>query len=72
MAPMRAAATMISPIVPWGGSMIPLPTVSATFLPKKAPKRFATAAMSRATLGVSARVETEVAMALAESWNPLV
>ena len=39
MAPIRAAATIISPIVPWGGSMIPLPTVSATFLPKKAPKR---------------------------------
>jgi hypothetical protein len=28
--------------------------------------------MSSATRGVSARVETDVAMALAASWNPLV
>jgi hypothetical protein len=30
------------------------------------------AAISSATRGVRARVETEVAMALAASWNPLV
>ncbi len=52
--------------------MMPLPTVSATFLPKNAPTRLATAAMTSATRGVRARVDTEVAMALAESWKPLV
>jgi hypothetical protein len=31
-----------------------------------------TAARRRATRGVSARVETDVAMALAASWKPLV
>ena len=31
-----------------------------------------TAAMSSAARGVSARVDTEVAMALAASWKPLV
>jgi hypothetical protein len=34
--------------------------------------KFMTPAMARATRGVSARVETEVAMALAASWKPLV
>ena len=52
--------------------MMPLPTVSATFVPKNAPKRLATAAMTSATRGVSARVETEVAIAFAASWKPLV
>ena len=55
-----------------GASMMPLPTVLATLVPKKAPTRLATAAMSRAMRGVSARVDTEVAIALAESWKPLV
>jgi hypothetical protein len=31
-----------------------------------------TAATTKATRGVSARVETEVAMALAASWKPFV
>ena len=47
-------------------------TVWATFWPRNAPTKFMTAAMASATLGVSAPVETEVAMALAASWNPLV
>ena len=47
-------------------------TVWATFCPRKAPTKFMTAAMARATRGVSARVDTEVAMALAASWKPLV
>ena len=34
--------------------------------------RLPTAAMPRATRGVSARVETLVAIALAASWKPLV
>ena len=34
--------------------------------------KFITAAIVSATRGVSARVETDVAMALAASWKPLV
>ena len=48
------------------------PTVLATSWPRKAPMKFITAAIASATRGVSARVETEVAMALAASWKPLV
>ena len=47
-------------------------TVLATFWPRKAPTKFMTAAMASATRGVSARVETDVAIALAASWKPLV
>ena len=50
----------------------PSPTVLATFAPKWAPMKLPRAAMSRATRGVSARVDTDVAMALAASWKPLV
>ena len=53
-------------------SMIPLPMVSATSVPSMAPTRLNPAAMIRAARGVSARVETEVAMALAASWKPFV
>ncbi len=52
--------------------MMPLLIVLATPLPMKAPATFITAAIASAALGVSARVETEVAMAFAESWKPLV
>ena len=72
MAPTRAAPTSQSPSMPSGASMIPLPTVWATLVPKNAPTRFATAAISRAIRGVSARVDTDVAMAFAASWNPFV
>ena len=72
MAPISAAATSQSPSTPSGCSMMPEPMVLATLVPKKAPKRLAMAAMASATRGVSARVETEVAIALAESWKPLV
>ena len=72
IAPSRPAVQMSRPSVPLGGSMMPLPTVSATRVPKKAPHRLATAAMATAARGVRARVETEVAMALAASWKPLV
>ena len=47
-------------------------TVLATSWPRKAPTKFITAAITSATRGVSARVETEVAIALAASWKPLV
>jgi hypothetical protein len=58
--------------MPSGASMMPLPTVLATPVPIRAPTKFMTAAMISATRGVSARVETDVAIALAASWNPLV
>ena len=47
-------------------------TVCATFWPRNAPTKFITAARISATRGVRARVETEVAIALAASWKPLV
>src|SRR4051794_32814371 len=72
VAPTRAAATSHSPLTPVGGSMMPDPIVAATLPPKKAPQRLAMAAIARATRGVRARVEIEVAMAFAASWKPLV
>ena len=52
--------------------MIPLPTVFATAVVTNAPARFATAAISTASRGDSARVETLVATAFAVSWKPFV
>ena len=72
IAPSSAASTMIRPARPVGGSMIPPPTVAATFVEISAPTMFITAASASATRGVSARVEIEVAIALPESWNPFV
>ena len=46
--------------------------VVATCVPSRAPTRLKTAAMMSAARGVSARVETEVAIAFAASWKPLV
>ncbi len=71
IAPRRPAITMTSPCDPVPGSMVS-ETVVATSWPRKAPTKFMIAAMASATRGVRARVETEVAMALAASWNPLV
>src|ERR671935_2228829 len=53
-------------------SMRPLATFFATAVVTKGPARFATAATSTATRGVTARVPTEVAIAFAVSWKPLV
>ena len=44
----------------------------ATEVPSSAPTMFMTAAMSRAERMDSARVDTDVAMAFAASWKPLV
>ena len=52
--------------------MMPLPMVLATSTEIRAPNTLKNAAMPSAMRGVSARVEIEVAMALAESWKPLV
>ncbi len=77
IAPITAASTMIRPLVaaiPVSAdrSMIPDPIVLATSVPSSAPSRLNAAAMSSARRGVRALVETEVAIALAASWNPLV
>jgi hypothetical protein len=50
----------------------PLPTVAATLAPKWVPTKLPSAAIRSATRGVSARVETLVAIALAASWKPFV
>ena len=51
---------------------MPWEIVLATSVESSAPITFSTAATSTARLGVKAPVATEVAMALEESWNPLV
>ena len=53
-------------------STMPLPRVAATSVEMSAPKMLATAAIARATVGLSARVEMDVAIAFAESWKPFV
>ena len=70
IAPTSAARTVLSVARPV--SMIPFPTVDATAVVTNAPARLASAAIRTASRGVSARVETEVATALAVSWKPLV
>lgn len=67
IAPTSAAKRMPIPLLPSGVAMIPSLTVLATPLPMKAPARFITAAIASAARGVSARVETDVAIAFAES-----
>ena len=73
MAPSRPHITIVRPCMAEkpSVSMVSL-TVCATFWPSSAPTKFITAAMISATRGVSARVDTEVAIALAASWKPLV
>lgn len=66
------AAVVASGASTAGSNSITSETVWATFCPRNAPMKFITAASARATRGVSARVETEVAIAFAASWKPLV
>src|SRR5947207_2791853 len=66
-----SAAMTRSWVVASGGT-IPLPTVEATAVPVRAPTTFRTPAISTAMPGDSTRVATEVAMALAVSWKPLM
>src|SRR4051795_5493835 len=70
IAPNNAARTVFSVARPV--SMIPLPTVLATAVVTNAPAKLATDATRTARRGDSARVETDVATALAVSWNPFV
>ena len=69
-APTRAAMTTCR--VTRSVSTIPSPTVLATLVETRAPRRLRPAAMSTAMRGDRARVDTEVAIALAVSWKPLV
>ncbi len=71
MAPSSAAITITRPCVESTPPMVSL-TVCATSWPSSAPTKFITAASVRAMRGVRARVEIDVAMALAASWKPLV
>src|SRR3954454_14709013 len=54
------------------GSTIPFATVAATFSDTNAPAKLSAAAKMTAILGDSARVDTLVAIAFAESWKPFV
>ena len=51
---------------------MPPEIVLATSVDRKAPTRFRIAAISTATLGLSAPVAIGVAIAFAVSWNPFV
>ena len=51
---------------------MPVAIVAATSSERKAPTKFSVAAMPTATRGGIARVEIDVATALAVSWKPLV
>ena len=54
------------------GSTMPLASVAATWVETSAPTTFSTAAAASATFGGTARVEIDVATALAASWKPFV
>ena len=51
---------------------MPFAIVAATASDRNAPAKFSTAARATARRGESARVEIELATALAVSWKPLV
>ena len=70
MAPISAAATTTCVVV--CSSTMPAPIVLATAVPAKAPMKLNAAAMSSAYCGRRARVATQVAIALAVSWKPLM
>src|SRR5437868_2876265 len=69
MAPTRAPKITAN-VTTWT-SIIPLPIVLATAVPKpKAATKLKNAAHTTATRGESTRVETTVAMEFAASWKP--
>src|SRR5512134_853134 len=70
MAPINAART--TTWVTCDGSTIPFPIVVATCVETSAPTKFSPAAMRIAFRIERARVEMQVAMALAVSWKPLM
>src|SRR4051812_37096843 len=70
IAPTRPAKTVSS--VTEFASTMPVAIVAATASERKAPTKFRLEAISTAIRGDIARVETEVAIEFAVSWNPLV
>ena len=70
IAPTRPAMTISSVIASW--STIPFAIVAATAIETNAPAKLSTAALATAARGLSARVETLVAIEFAVSWKPLV
>ena len=70
IAPINPAKTVSSVIEV--ESTMPLAIVAATASDRNAPTKLSPEAMTTATRGDSARVDTEVAMAFAVSWKPLV
>jgi hypothetical protein len=70
MAPMSAAATIAWVATP--STRMPLAIDFATAVPANAPMKLKAAAMVTAMRGERARVATDVAIALAVSWNPLM
>src|SRR5436305_12748813 len=67
-----SSAEMTRSWVVSAGGTIPLPIVVATAVPVRAPTTLRTPAISTAVPGASTRVATEVAIALAVSWKPLM
>src|SRR3954452_22011987 len=70
IAPISPANTTV--VVIAAASTIPLATVAATFSEMNAPAKFRTADIATAVRGDIARVDTDVAIAFAVSWNPFV
>src|SRR3954451_2386217 len=70
IAPTRPANTTVVVTAP--ASTMPEPTVAATFSEMNAPAKFRIELSATAKRGDIARVDTDVAMAFAVSWNPLV
>src|SRR4029079_6651018 len=70
IAPMSPAKTTV--VVIAAGSTMPLATVAATFSEMNAPAKFRMADIATAVRGDIARVDTDVAIAFAVSWKPLV
>ena len=70
IAPRSAAITTACVVV--ASSTRPEPIVLATAVPAKAPMKLKAAAMRIAWAGRRARVATDVAIAFAVSWKPLM
>ena len=70
IAPPSAAITMAEVVV--ASSTRPAPIVLATAVPANAPMKLKVVAIRIAWLGRRARVATDVAIAFAVSWKPLM
>src|SRR5579884_12254 len=67
-----SSAAITSSCVESAGGTMPLPTVVATAVPVSAPTMLRTPAIKTAVPGFRTRVATEVAIAFAVSWKPLM